>query len=131
MVVDAVGAVRRYYSLVDANDVAGIVDLFTDDAVYHRPGYEPLVGRQDLERFYREDRVIQAGAHRLTAIGLRPADRGGAGRVLGHAQGRARGGPPLRRLLRRDRRPPVQPAGHVLLHAVGVTRALMEFPMRS
>jgi steroid delta-isomerase len=61
-------AVRRYYDCVDSNDVDGVVALFTDDAVYHRPGYEPLVGRRRLERFYREERVIQRGEHRLAAV---------------------------------------------------------------
>ncbi len=38
--------VEEYYSLVDAGDVAGLVDIFAADAVYYRPGYQPLVGRR-------------------------------------------------------------------------------------
>jgi ketosteroid isomerase-like protein len=64
----AATAVRRYYQLVDANDVQSLLDLFTPDAVYHRPGYEPLVGRGDLERFYSADRVIATGEHSLTTL---------------------------------------------------------------
>ena len=64
----AVSAVRRYYELVDAADVTGLIGLFAPDTRYHRPGYEPLNGRDELERFYREDRVIVAGAHTLKAI---------------------------------------------------------------
>lgn len=63
-----VSAVRRYYVLVDADDVTGLIGLFAPDARYHRPGYQPLAGRDELERFYREDRVIAKGAHTLTAI---------------------------------------------------------------
>lgn len=63
-----VSAVRRYYALVDSGDVTGLIGLFAPDARYHRPGYQPLTGRRELERFYREDRVIANGAHSLTAI---------------------------------------------------------------
>jgi ketosteroid isomerase-like protein len=66
--VAPVSAVRRYYMLVDADDVMGLIGLFAPDARYHRPGYQPLTGRRELERFYREDRVIAKGAHTLTAI---------------------------------------------------------------
>ena len=63
-----VSAVRRYYALVDADDVTALIGLFAPDARYHRPGYQPLTGRDELERFYREDRVIAKGAHAVTAI---------------------------------------------------------------
>lgn len=56
-------AVLRYYDLVDAGDVPGLVALFTPEATYRRPGYEPLVGHAELERFYREQRIIREGRH--------------------------------------------------------------------
>lgn len=59
--------IHRYYELVDAGDVAGLVALFTPDAVYRRPGYEPLIGAAELERFYREQRVIKEGRHTLSS----------------------------------------------------------------
>lgn len=37
--------VRRYYDLVDAGETDALVGLFAEDAVYLRPGYEPLVGQ--------------------------------------------------------------------------------------
>lgn len=61
-------AVRHYYKLVDDNDVDGLLDLFAADAVYHRPGYEPLTGRDNLERFYRGERVIAEGTHSLHTV---------------------------------------------------------------
>lgn len=61
-------AVRRYYERVDAGDVAGVLDCFTDDAVYHRPGYDPMVGRESLAAFYGGDRVIADGRHSLDAL---------------------------------------------------------------
>ena len=64
----AVKQVRRYYDLVDRGDVLGLVNLFTDEAVYCRPGYEPLVGHRDLTRFYEADRVIEEGRHTLVEL---------------------------------------------------------------
>lgn len=60
--------VRTYYRLVDSGDVTGLVNLFGDDAVYHRPGYEPLVGHDDLLRFYSGVRVIKEGRHEVTTV---------------------------------------------------------------
>ncbi len=61
-------AVRSYYDRVDAGDVTGVLDCFTDDAVYHRPGYEPMVGREALAAFYGGERVIADGRHELDAV---------------------------------------------------------------
>ncbi|WP_243709764.1 nuclear transport factor 2 family protein [Micromonospora sp. 15K316] len=55
--------VLRCYSLVDSGDVPALVDLFTDDVTYHRPGYQPIVGRDAFERFYRAVRMIREGEH--------------------------------------------------------------------
>jgi steroid Delta-isomerase len=63
-----VSTVRRYYELVDAGDVHGLLALFAPDAIYHRPGYPCLAGRAELERFYRDQRVIKAGSHTLTML---------------------------------------------------------------
>ncbi|GAA1391615.1 nuclear transport factor 2 family protein [Kitasatospora putterlickiae] len=56
-------AVHRYYALVDANRFDELVELFTTDATYERPGYRPLVGRGELTAFYRGERVIADGRH--------------------------------------------------------------------
>lgn len=58
--------VTRYYELVDANDVDGLVALFTPDATYERPGYEPMRGHSGLTAFYSGERIIASGAHTLT-----------------------------------------------------------------
>ncbi|MFI6638490.1 nuclear transport factor 2 family protein [Streptomyces sp. NPDC050504] len=67
---DALGVsrIRRYYELVDAGDIPALVDLFAPDAHYRRPGYRPLVGHAELERFYREQRVIREGTHTLSTV---------------------------------------------------------------
>lgn len=56
-------SVREYYRLVDAHDVHGLVALFAPNAVYRRPGYDPLEGHAALQAFYENDRVIESGAH--------------------------------------------------------------------
>jgi steroid delta-isomerase len=61
-------AVRRYYELVDKGDVPGLVALFDPDAVYHRPGYPPLRGKEELLRFYSSQRVIKEGRHTVGAL---------------------------------------------------------------
>ena len=61
-------AVRTYYQLVDANDVDGVVAMFAEDAVYNRPGYDPLIGRRQIERFFRDQRVIERGRHTVTEV---------------------------------------------------------------
>ncbi|MFC5286579.1 nuclear transport factor 2 family protein [Actinokineospora guangxiensis] len=61
-----VAAVHRYYQLVDAGDVAGLVALFTPSASYHRPGYAPMVGHAAMTAFYSGARVIREGAHTVT-----------------------------------------------------------------
>jgi steroid Delta-isomerase len=61
-------AVRSYYSLVDANDFTALVRLFSEHAVYRRPGYEPLAGREALAAFYGGQRVIAHGRHEIAEI---------------------------------------------------------------
>lgn len=65
---EAVKRVRRYYEFVDVGDVTGLLSLFAPDAVYHRPGYAPMVGRTEMADFYRGDRVIESGGHTLSHV---------------------------------------------------------------
>lgn len=65
---DSVQTVQQYYQMVDSDDVDGLLALFAPDAVYHRPGYPPLTGHADLERFYRGERVIETGRHTLQKV---------------------------------------------------------------
>jgi steroid Delta-isomerase len=66
--VDCGDIVRSYYRMVDAGDVEGLVGLFDDDAVYHRPGYEPLIGKAALLQFYNGERVIADGRHTVSTM---------------------------------------------------------------
>ncbi|QQS02162.1 MAG: nuclear transport factor 2 family protein [Austwickia sp.] len=76
-------SVRRYYALVDADDVPGLVALFAPDAVYRRPGYEPLRGRDDLTAFYSGARVIASGRHTIETEVAGPTGVAVSGRLAG------------------------------------------------
>lgn len=66
--LDPVQTVKRYYQRVDADDVPGLLELFAADAVYRRPGYEPIIGRAALDDFYRNQRVIKSGRHTVATL---------------------------------------------------------------
>lgn len=88
VVEEAIRLVERYYDLVDHNEIAGLLALFTTDVVYERPGYPPLRGIGELERFYRQDRVIESGKHSLRGVAV---DKGLIA-VHGDFEGRLRNG---------------------------------------
>ncbi len=76
---------RRYYDTVDTEGATAVASLFSEDAVYRRPGYAPMVGRPALLRFYESERVIEDGRHRLTQVvtGADPTQVAVAGRFIG------------------------------------------------
>lgn len=76
-------AVRRLYELIDADDVPAMLDLFAEDAVYRRPGYDPIVGRAGLARFYRRDRIIREGRHTVAVVIADGRDAAAHGRFRG------------------------------------------------
>lgn len=60
--------VSRLFRVIDARQFDRLGEVFTPDAVYHRPGYDPLVGLPELTHFYREVRVIAAGGHAVDQV---------------------------------------------------------------
>ncbi|MET8905868.1 nuclear transport factor 2 family protein [Streptomyces sp. NPDC048232] len=82
--------IPRFYQLVDAGDVAGLVAMFAPDATYHRPGYPPLHGRPGIEHFYTHERVISEGRHALDSVVV----TGHEVAVRGSFSGRLRDGSP-------------------------------------
>jgi ketosteroid isomerase-like protein len=78
--------IRHYYHTVDTAGHEAVVALFHPDAVYRRPGYPPLEGRDALLAFYGGVRVIASGRHELQELLVdAPAGRAAvAGRFLGH-----------------------------------------------
>lgn len=81
---DVRARVREVYARVDAGDVAGLLELFSEDVVYERPGYPPLSGKAAFEGFYRKARVIREGVHTPDSVVV-----DGEGRVA--VQGRFEG----------------------------------------
>ncbi|MDO5535753.1 MAG: nuclear transport factor 2 family protein [Propionibacteriaceae bacterium] len=74
---------REYYRLVDAGDVEGVLGWFAEDAVYHRPGYAPMEGREALATFYGGERVIDSGSHDLEQVLVQGRDVAVRGRFRG------------------------------------------------
>jgi ketosteroid isomerase-like protein len=60
--------VQDLFRAVDARDFERLRGIFHPEVVYERPGYPPFTGIDRLLRFYREERVIECGEHRLTAV---------------------------------------------------------------
>lgn len=76
--------VRDYYARVDADDIGGMIQLFEPDAIYDRPGCEPLLGRAALEEFYRSQPPIRSRRHALASLiidGAEAAVHGSADRI--------------------------------------------------
>ncbi|SDQ92770.1 nuclear transport factor 2 family protein [Natronobacterium texcoconense] len=57
--------VREYYDLVDADEYGDLVDLFTDDVRYERPGQGTIESRGALRTFYEEERPLEEGSHEV------------------------------------------------------------------
>ena len=83
--------VRDYFELIDSGDLLGSAALFAADAVYHRPGHAPMVGRDRIAHFYSVLRPIRSGVHTLDAVIA--DDRGPA--AHGGFRGAALHGPPI------------------------------------
>ena len=82
--------VNRLFDKVDSRDWEGLRQVFCEDATYERPGYEPLVGLERVLKFYREERVIASGKHRLENIVLGENSAACSGRFTGlHKNGSA------------------------------------------
>ena len=61
-------AIYRYYRLVDQGDVDSVVKLFAENAIYERPGYDPMIGRDQLDKFYGSQRIIDSGQHTVVKM---------------------------------------------------------------
>jgi steroid Delta-isomerase len=61
-------AVKEMYRLIDERDFAAFAELYDKDAVYHRPGCDALVGRDEIKHYYDNKRNIRSGTHTLTRV---------------------------------------------------------------
>jgi len=60
--------VRTMFAIIDSREWDRLERLFDKEITYERPGYQPLVGRERVTKFYREERVIASGRHSLDRI---------------------------------------------------------------
>lgn len=60
--------VRRYYELVDEEEYDALVELFTEDVRYERPGQDAITGRAALREFYEVGRPLDDGRHELDDV---------------------------------------------------------------
>ena len=51
--------------IIDQNRWQDLRTVLAPDCVIERPGSEPLVGLERIERFYREERPIASGLHKI------------------------------------------------------------------
>ncbi len=61
-------AVQGYYDALDAADMDAVLDFFSGDVLYRRPGYERFVGIEKLREYYEKSRKLAAGRHHVRAI---------------------------------------------------------------
>lgn len=61
-------AVRGYYDSLDRDDIESVLEFFSGDVLYRRPGYEPMSGLEALRRYYSDDRVLAPGRHVLRSV---------------------------------------------------------------
>lgn len=66
--METIDQIVRYYKYVDAGNVDELLALFAPDAVYDRPGYPTMYGRNALAEFYGGQRIIKSGVHTLNHV---------------------------------------------------------------
>lgn len=67
-ITDARDLITRLFTIIDSADYDRLGDVFAAEAVYERPGYEPLQGLPRIEQFYRHERVIGSGRHTVEDV---------------------------------------------------------------
>ena len=80
--------IRQMFAAIDSQSWERLLDCFTQDAIYERPGYPALCGKSALLEFYCKTRIIGKGLHRIEHIVAGPADAA----CWGHFSGIARDG---------------------------------------
>ncbi|MFI5674073.1 nuclear transport factor 2 family protein [Streptomyces cellulosae] len=60
--------VNTLFDIIDNRRWDDLSDVFAEDGVYERPGYDSLVGLAQIERFYRVDRIISSGCHQVEQV---------------------------------------------------------------
>lgn len=74
--------VRSMFRAIDLRDWAALASHLHSELRYDRPGFPPLIGREQVLHFYREIRAIQ-GSHAIEAVVI-DGDHGASwGRFVG------------------------------------------------
>lgn len=60
--------VQGYYDALDAGDTDGVLEAFSGDVLYMRPGYDRFVGLEKLREYYESSRKLGEGRHMVRNI---------------------------------------------------------------
>jgi ketosteroid isomerase-like protein len=64
----ATSIVATLFDIIDSRRWTELASVFADDCVYHRPGYQPMVGLDRISHFYQNERVIAEGSHLVERV---------------------------------------------------------------
>ncbi|MCA1298587.1 nuclear transport factor 2 family protein [Stappia indica] len=56
------------FQAIDGEDWPTLAAMFHPTAIYERPGYAPLLGRDEIMEFYRNVRNVRVGRHQVVDI---------------------------------------------------------------
>jgi ketosteroid isomerase-like protein len=56
------------FCAVDSSDWNLLVKCFDKNIIYERPGYQPFIGLAQLLNFYKYERIIASGEHKIEHI---------------------------------------------------------------
>jgi ketosteroid isomerase-like protein len=65
MVLSAEQLVSELFGIIDGRRWDELGSVFAGDCVYNRPGYEPIVGLDRIQQFYRQERIVASGEHKI------------------------------------------------------------------
>jgi ketosteroid isomerase-like protein len=60
--------IQHLFQSIDTQQWDKLPRFFTPEVTYERPGYDPLVGLEQMLHFYRMVRVIASGTHTLEQV---------------------------------------------------------------
>ena len=60
--------IRRMFRAIDRGEFQALEQVFHPAIVYERGGYAPFTGLEAVMKFYRTERVLASGEHRLESI---------------------------------------------------------------
>jgi uncharacterized protein len=60
--------VTDLFAIIDGQHWERLGEVFDPEVRYERPGFEPILGIDSLETFYRKDRIIASGRHEVEQV---------------------------------------------------------------